>query len=374
MVKPSKKQKKLFLIMGITGMVYAGLKYLLPLVVPFLAAYVFALGLRPSAVWLQERIVLKIGTKSRKIPVGIIGGGEFLILLAVLGTGLYIGLWKIGKEFTLFTQQLPYWIDETDRWLTGRCHTVEDFFSLQPDCLVRLVRDMLLHLSVSVKEAAMPFLMANSMNIVKGLLRWAVISVLVFLGTVLSLEEMDSLKRRRENSIFWKEYEIVSSRLVQAGKAWLKTQGSVLSITILICIAGLWLIKNPYYILLGIVIGLLDALPILGTGTVFVPWAVFSLIEGRWGQGIFLICLYIVCYFLREFMEAKMMGTQIGLTPLESLVSLYVGWKLFGILGFILGPVGLILIEDIVEACDGGEGCERVPESTKDSKRERWSD
>ena len=51
-------------------------------------------------------------------------------------------------------------------------------------------------------------------------------------------------------------------------------------------------------------------------------------------------------------MEARIMGSQIGLTPLESLAALYVGWKLFGLLGFILGPVGLILIEDIVEAYD----------------------
>ena len=198
----------------------------------------------------------------------------------------------------------------------------------------------------------MPFLMTNSMNIVSGFLKGAVISVIVFLGTILSLQEMDSLKKRRDASIFWREYEIVGSRLVQAGKAWLKTQGSILVMTTAICIAGLWLMKNPYYILLGIGIGLLDALPVLGTGTVLIPWALFAALQGQWGTGAFLTGLYIVCYFLREFMEARIMGSQIGLTPLESLAALYVGWKLFGLLGFILGPVGLILIEDIVEAYD----------------------
>lgn len=352
MEKPSKKLKKLFLIVGITGVVYAGFKYLLPLVIPFLAAYVFALGLKPSAVWLQEKLAFNIKGKRRRIPVGIVGGAEFLVLLVILGAGLYIAMWKIGKELTLFTQQLPLWIQETDKWLTGRCHKVEDFFSLEPDCLVRLVRDMLVQLSASLKAAAMPFLMTNSMNIVKGFLQGAVISVIVFLGTILSIQEMDSLRERRENSIFWREYEIISCRLVQAGKAWLKTQGSILFITITICTVGLWIIKNPYYILFGIVIGLLDALPVLGTGTVLMPWAVFSMIQGQWGEGIFLIGLYLVCYFLREFIEARIMGSQIGLTPLESLAALYVGWKLFGLLGFVLGPVGLILIEDIVEAYD----------------------
>lgn len=352
MEKPGKKLKKVLLIVGITGVVYAGFKYLLPLVIPFLAAYTFALGLRPSAVWIQEHTAVRIRGKERKIPVGVVGGAEFLAIIAVAAAALYAGLWKAGRELTLFSQQLPLWIEEADQWLTGRCHTVEDFFSLEPGCLVRLARDMLVHLSLSLKEAAMPFLMTNSMNIVSGFLKGAVISVIVFLGTILSLQEMDSLKKRRDASIFWREYEIVGSRLVQAGKAWLKTQGSILVMTTAICIAGLWLMKNPYYILLGIGIGLLDALPVLGTGTVLIPWALFAALQGQWGTGAFLTGLYIVCYFLREFMEARIMGSQIGLTPLESLAALYVGWKLFGLLGFILGPVGLILIEDIVEAYD----------------------
>lgn len=354
MVKPSKKQKKVFLILGITGVVYAGFKYLLPLVIPFLAAYIIALGLRPSALWIHKKLSIELRGKKFRVPVGVIGGVEFIVLLAVLGTGLYLGIWKIGKELTMISNQLPAWIEATDQWLTGRCHTVEDFFRLEPDCLVRLVRDMLVHLRDTVKEAAMPFLMMNSMNLVKGLLQSAVIGVIVFLGTILSLQEMDSLKRRRENSIFWREYEIIGNRLVQAGKAWLKTQGSILIMTVVICITGLWILKNPYYILLGIIIGLLDALPILGTGTVFVPWGIICMIQGEWGRGVLLFLIYLICYLLREFMEARIMGNQMGLTPLESLVSLYVGWKLFGVLGFILGPVGLILIEDIVEAYDEG--------------------
>ena len=148
---------------------------------------------------------------------------------------------------------------------------------------------------------------------------------------------------------------MIGERLASAGKAYLKTQGSTLLLTILICMAGLWLMGNPYYIVLGIAIGVLDALPVLGTGTVFLPWAVFCAINGNWGRAGGLVGIYLICYFLREFMEARIMGNEIGLTPLESLVSIYVGWQLFGFWGFILGPIGLILIEDIIAACEGRE-------------------
>ena len=92
----------------------------------------------------------------------------------------------------------------------------------------------------------------------------------------------------------------------------------------------------------------------LGTGTVFIPWALFLAAGGHWGRAAGMAVLYLVCYFLREFLEARIMGNEIGLTPLESLASIYVGWQLFGFLGFILGPVGLILIEDLVDAAEAG--------------------
>ena len=106
--------------------------------------------------------------------------------------------------------------------------------------------------------------------------------------------------------------------------------------------------KNPYYILAGIGIGLLDALPIFGTGTVFIPWVIIALFQGQVGTALTLMAIYLICYFLREIMEARMMGNKVGLSALETLVSMYVGLKLFGVLGFILGPVGLLLIEDFV--------------------------
>ena len=115
-------------------------------------------------------------------------------------------------------------------------------------------------------------------------------------------------------------------------------------------------------------IGLLDALPIFGTGTVLIPWGIFLMLQQKWYQGVMLLGLYLVCYFMREFVEAKLMGKKMGLTPLETLMSMYVGLQLFGFLGFILGPVGLMLIEDLVEeywkngnnTCNKRNNCDKI--------------
>ena len=349
MEKPGKKLKKLLIITGTTGAVYAGFKYLLPLVAPFFVGYIFALLLRPSARFLAYRMRVTVKGKRYHMPIGVIGGVEFLILVSILGTGLYLGAVKLCAEGKMLMMRLPVWIDRFDIWLTGSCHRVEAAFGLRYDCVADMAGEMLYNLVDTGKAAAMPFLMTNSLSIISCLAKGAIVSLVVFLAAILSLQEMEDLRVRRDQSTFRKEFNLIGGRLVQTGKAWFRSQGIILFITTGLCIGGMFLIKNPYYIMAGIGIGILDALPIFGTGTVLIPWAVLELLMGDWKQAVILTALYLVCYFVRQIMEVRMMGGQVGLSPLETLASVYVGLELFGFFGFILGPLGLLLVEDLVE-------------------------
>lgn len=349
MEKPSRKLKKTFLILGITGAVYLSFKYLLPLVIPFLIAYVFALALRPSAVWLEKKCRVTIKNKELHLPLAAIGGVEIFVLMVLFGVLIYVGGKKLCMEAQLFLNNLPQIISGLDRWLTGCCFFTEQLFHLPKGFLVRLLRDMLIGGGKALKDTAMPFLMVNSMTVLRCCIEVTVMTVILFIATILSLQEMEDIRMRRDKSMFRHEFALLGTRLMTVGSAWLKTQGSIMLLTMCICTAGLFLMGNPYSILLGIGIGLLDALPIFGTGTVLIPWAIFSMIAGDWKYGIGLLVIYIVCYFLRQIMEAKIMADKVGLTPLETLISMYVGLQLFGLLGFILGPIGLLIIEDLVE-------------------------
>ena len=345
MEKPSKKQKKVILIVGVTGAVYISFKYLLPLVIPFLVAYGIALALKPSALWLQKKLHL---------PLGLIGGIQVFLILVLLGILLYVGGRKLCQEANLLFDNLPIMIRKLDKWLTGACRSAERTLHLKDGFMVTMMRDMIRGMGSKAKSTAMPFLMVNTMTLCKILIQVSVITVILFIASILSLQEMESLKERRENSSFHKEFALISNRLVVVGNAYLKTQGSIIILTTVICIVGLMILKNPYYIILGICIGILDALPIFGTGTVFIPWAIVSFLTKQWKYGVGLVILYVICYCLREFMEAKIMGDKVGLSPLETLISMYVGLQLFGLLGFVLGPIGLLIVEDVVNAYTDG--------------------
>ena len=349
MVKPSRKLKKTLLILGVTGAVYLSFRYLLPLVIPFLIAYVFALSLRPTALWVERKCRFTVKKKVVSIPLAIIGVVEIILLMIVFGVLLYLGGRKLWMEVRLLLENLPQILAGLDGWLMENCSWAERLFKLPDGYMVETVREILAEGETAIKSRAMSFLMINTMTIVKCMVKITVLTVILFIATMLTLQEMDDIRVRRDNSMFCHEYAVLANRLMTVGSAWLKTQGTIILFTMAVCSIGLFLLGNPYFILFGIGIGILDALPIFGTGTVLIPWALFSFINKNWVYGVGLFVIYIICYFLREIMEAKIMGGKVGLTPLETLVSMYVGLQLFGLLGFILGPIGLLIIEDIVD-------------------------
>ena len=118
-----------------------------------------------------------------------------------------------------------------------------------------------------------------------------------------------------------------------------------------VLLAGLLLIRQPYALLLAAIIAFIDALPVFGTGTVLLPWAVLCCLVGSFPKGIALTALYLVIWLVRSIMEPKLMASSAGLPPLPALLAMYVGFCAMGVAGMILGPILLLLVKQLH---DGG--------------------
>lgn len=102
--------------------------------------------------------------------------------------------------------------------------------------------------------------------------------------------------------------------------------------------------------MLSALIALVDALPVLGTGTVLVPWALVSLLGGNWKLALGLAVLYGVIWLVRSLLEPRLIGSRVGLPPLAALLSLYVGFQAFGVAGMILAPLLAVLVRQLWSA------------------------
>ncbi len=110
---------------------------------------------------------------------------------------------------------------------------------------------------------------------------------------------------------------------------------------------GLALIGQNNFIMLAAIICIIDILPVLGTGAVVIPWALISLLTGNILKAILLLLLYIVITIVRNFLEPKVIGEQVGLHPLVTLIAIFSGYKLIGFWGIFLFPVTLIILHDL---------------------------
>lgn len=131
--------------------------------------------------------------------------------------------------------------------------------------------------------------------------------------------------------------------------AYIRAQLILMSITFVELFIGLSVLKTEYALLFAFIIAFVDAIPVFGTGTVLLPWALYSLITGRYALTVGLCILYAVCLIVRQLLEPKILSTQIGMHPLLTLLAMYVGFKAMGVFGMIVSPLVAIIVKNFIE-------------------------
>ena len=242
----SRKQKKAFLTAVVTAGVYLSFRYLLPLIFPFLAAYLMALLLQPSAAFLEKRLRISFRGRMIGVPIGMIGGVE-LILLSIFLVGLLVaGGRRFTEELEHFLEELPGRMEELSLLGQQFEQSIERVLHLPAGKIGQLFRGTGLQGGGQVKEILQPQLLQKSVPAAAGIVRAVIVVVLFFIASILSLQEMDELRRRRFDSMFHREFFLLGRRLAVTGSAWLKTQSVIFLMTSAFSMAGLLLIGNPY--------------------------------------------------------------------------------------------------------------------------------
>jgi sporulation integral membrane protein YtvI len=142
---------------------------------------------------------------------------------------------------------------------------------------------------------------------------------------------------------------LVRDRLFQACGAYIRAQLIMMCIIFVVILIGMLILRIGSPLFVAFIVALVDAIPILGTGTVLIPWALISLVMGNYGRALGLAVLYVCALTTRQFFEPKVVSSQIGLHPLITLMSMYIGLTAIGIFGMILGPIVTIVVLKFIE-------------------------
>ncbi|MDO5422128.1 MAG: AI-2E family transporter [Eubacteriales bacterium] len=335
----SETVRKILSVTGIVLAVYLGMKYLLALAAPFFVAWILVRLLYPLAGRLKKYLPFKQGTLT------VILLGVFLVLAGV-------GVWYLASS--LFSQirsvlaNLDVYEAKLQEVLGGCCRLVEDTFGIQKEDTMRFVNQNLNYLEARVEEHVVPNLFQNSIRYLSTAMEWAGVLFVIFVAVTLIVKDYEEIRGKLKQYPLYRHGMRVVGRLWTLGGAWLKAQALIMLVVIVICVAGLMLLGNPYALLVGILIGLLDALPFLGTGTVLLPWAVICMIQRDFYHGIAYLVLFLVANTVREYLEPRLIGEKMGVYPIVIAVVVYLGICIYGPTGVVLGPLSLLVILEIL--------------------------
>jgi predicted PurR-regulated permease PerM len=139
--------------------------------------------------------------------------------------------------------------------------------------------------------------------------------------------------------VWFSKYLPMLQRIKQTVLLWLKAQCKLTGLTYLLLLAGFLLLGIPYGFLWAVPVALVDAMPVLGTGMVLLPWALVCFLQEKTFQAVGFVALWVAAVVLRRVVEPKMLGKQLGLDPLLTLVFLYAGYRFWGVWGMVLAPL-----------------------------------
>lgn len=329
------RRNKIVTLLCIIGVVYFFLEYISPLVAPVLVAMLFVTMFGPLLQKMQRRLRIH-----RQVGAAI--------LLGFFGTVIFVILWML---ITWMAGSLPQWLQGMqDMWaqleetVQGFCSFGGKMLNMDSGYLEELILGYLQESASFVEEQVLPGLFSGSVKYVKELVAIGGFLLLFAVACIFLAKDYDKIMNglldRRECHIF---LEIICG-IIRYIATFLKAQ-----LLIMFTIGGLCAIvlsiggvSGGFF--WGILAGALDALPFLGTGIVLVPLAIVQLIGGSYAKAVVCGLLYVSCILTREFLEPKLIGKKMGIPPLLVLVAIYVGLKLFGVVGLIKGPLGFVLV------------------------------
>ena len=333
-----KKTKIILIFCGVTIGVCLIFKYLLPIVTPFVVALIVAATMEKPVNFLTKKFRWK-----RIVSVMTV----FLTGIAVFSLLIFFGGRILIKQVTGFINKAGTYFEEINGVVENCCDGIDDSFKLDDGTSMEFVSKQIESASEQIETSVLPAIMNGSMNMISKFAMFFTAVAFWVMATIFLSRDMPHIRAGTKASLFCEEILFFTERMKLILGTFVKTQLIIMGLTGLICTVGLYLVGNPYAFMLGVLIGIVDALPILGTGTVFIPWIIILAIMGRYSLALSLLVIYILCYYLRQFLEPRLMGAELGISPVIMLISFYVGLKLFGILGVITGPIAAIMIKEI---------------------------
>ncbi|MCL1998934.1 MAG: sporulation integral membrane protein YtvI [Turicibacter sp.] len=337
---------RLILRVILTGIALIAAFLLIPVilsfVLPFVIAFLVAHMMNPVIVFIQKKINLPRGVLSIVLIVIVLS-----LLIAVLAWFIY----ALIMEVISLAQNAEEMVDYFSNVIANLSANFNWLLHYLPDDVEALMGDFMTGFLAWLQQIILNFAdnILNSAVAATGAIGVVAISVIIFVMSayffMIDYQNISTKLKSFFSPQAYRGYSILKNATMSALGGYLRAQVFMSFITFLIVLTALLIIQNEFALLIAILLGLIDMIPVIGTSPILLPWAIISVISGDIMLGAYLFGLSAVTFVVRRVLEPKIVGNQMGLSPITALVSMYVGMRLGGLIGLVFGPiVAMILI------------------------------
>lgn len=284
----------------------------------------------------NDKTAQRIKSTIATIIISVISLIIIVLLIAAIITG--------ANEISNFLKNWDYNTIGIRQQTARICLDADEFLGLEGGCcldtlvmcgekLVSIMPEKIFRVSVPVVK--------DTVIVIGGL-------VVGFIAVIYLSTGLNEIRSQVKESVFAEEIYMIWSEVKRLINVYFKVELKIMLINSILCMIAFFIIKNPYAVVLGIIVGIVDALPVFGTGTILIPYAIINVIMRNYMSAVVLGVVYVITYFVREIMESKCMGDKLGISPFAMLVIIFVGLLVYGIPGFITGPVSYVIIKALI--------------------------
>ena len=330
-----------FSLLATIAIVVAGV-WLIKIFMPFVIGWLISCIANPVVCWLDKKLKIEKKLGSAIIIVIVLG--------AVIGL-LYLVLSLLVKELGGWVMSLP----DLFKSISAEMEQIGDKLSGILEMLPNGLKNSLNTFASGIGETIGDLVAKLSEptitiagDVAKQIPSLVIGGFVMVLSAYFFVADRDAVivwaKKVTPNAIYKRLAMAVSHFKVAVGGYFI-AQFKIMGVVCAILLVGLSLLKVEHVIVLSVLIGLLDVLPFFGTGTAFVPWCIYTVLTGDYMRAFFLLIIYVTTQVVRQLIQPKMVGDEVGMKPLPTLVFIYIGYKLGGFLWMILAvPLGMILV------------------------------
>lgn len=341
--------KYALIIVASAAGVYLFFKYLFIWLLPFIIAWIIAALIQPAVKFATTKTKLK--TKPATIII-------LLILFAIVIALIFFLISRIINEVTSLSQTVLLNLDSITKYIDGLFDSVEKYTEevpfLKDNGIFSSLKIQLENMTGSFIASTgaflaskLPDLFTAAATSLPSILIFTIILLIstFYIGTdytAINSFIMIQLPKKIHNILI-----DIKNKFLETIYKYIKAYSIIIFITYCELAVGLLIIGVNYAFLLAALIAFIDILPILGSGAVLIPWGVINIIQKDYFHGFGLLILYAVISVIRQIIEPKIVGKSIGLYPVVTLISLYVGFHLFGVAGMFLLPIFILILKNL---------------------------